>query len=60
MSLDKLVPSIVLQIAIGVNYAIALLGAYLSSLDLVLLSIFSIACCAIPLWIRKKQKDDKD
>ena len=59
MSVDKIVPNIVLQIAIGVNYAIVLLGAYLSSLDLVLLSVFSIVCCAIPLWIRKKQKDDK-
>ena len=59
MSLEKLIPDIVLQIAIGVNYALILLGAYLGEPDLILLPIFSIGCCALPLWIRKKQKDDK-
>ena len=59
MSIEKLIPDIVLQIAIGINYALVLLGLFLGEVDLILLPLFSIACCALPLWIRKKQNDDK-
>jgi len=58
--IEKLIPNYVLYGAIGVNYVLALFGAYVASTEMILLSIFSIACCGISIWARSKQKNDKN
>mgnify|MGYP003155219985 CR=1 FL=1 len=59
MDLEKWIPDYVLYMAIGTNYVTALVGAYVASTELMLLSIFSIACLGLAVWSRKKQRDDK-
>jgi len=59
MDLEKWIPNSILYAAIGTNYVTALIGAYVDSTELMLLSIFTIACLGLAIWSRKKQKDDK-
>lgn len=60
MDIEKLIPNPVLYAAIGINYVMALFGAYVGSTDLIVLSIFSILSCGLALWVRKKQKNDQN
>ena len=60
MNIEKWIPNYILYGAIGVNCVIALFGAYIASTELILLCIFSIASCGLSLWLRLKQKDDKN
>jgi len=59
MNIEKWIPNSVLYGAIGVNYVLALFGAYVASTEIMILSIVSIASCGVSLWARAKQKNDK-
>jgi len=59
MNIEKWIPDSVLYSAIGVNCVLVLFGTYMKSIELVLLSIFSIGCCILSIWSRTKQKNDK-
>ena len=59
MNIEKWIPNYILYTAIGINYVLALFGAYIASMEIMILSIISIASCGVSLWARAKQKNDK-